>query len=48
MVLTGLEIADVEAAAALVAQKVEAEGFAAKRDADNSIIGGSGIGGGHE
>ena len=53
VVLTGLEIADVEAAAALVAQKVEAEGFAAKRDADNSIIGGSGIGGsgiggGHE
>ena len=45
VVLTGLEIADVEAAAALVAQKVEAEGFAAKRDADNSIIGGSGIGG---
>ena len=45
VVLTGLEIADVEAAAALVAQKVEAEGVAAKRDADNSIIGGSGIGG---
>jgi molybdenum cofactor synthesis domain-containing protein len=47
VVLTGLEIADVEAAAALIAQKVEAEGYAAKRDADNSIIGGSGIGSGH-
>jgi len=43
VVLTGLEIADVEAAAALVTQKVEAAGYAARRDADNSFIGGSGI-----